>query len=82
VAQTRGRVWTVPRLRTLIHKELRRRAVTLKLLWDEYREATQAGRSQYSELYRRWARRRVCLGRPIRPASGRSWTTPHDHAGE
>ncbi len=39
-----------------VHKELRRKGVTLMLLWDEYREACPGGYaySQFCELYRRW----------------------------
>lgn len=37
-----------------INKELRRKGVTLQLLWEEYREAHPDGyqRSQYCQLYR------------------------------
>jgi transposase len=44
---------------SLIHTELRRKSVTLRLLWVEYREAHADGYgySQFCELYRRWARR-------------------------
>lgn len=40
------------------HRELRKRGVTLKLLWVEYREAYPDGYqySQYCEYYRRWSR--------------------------
>ncbi len=40
-----------------IHTELRRKGVTLKLLWQEYRETHPEGYgySQYCEYYRRWA---------------------------
>jgi hypothetical protein len=39
-----------------VHAELRRKGVTLLLLWREYREEHPDGygRSQYCELYRRW----------------------------
>lgn len=42
-----------------IHTELRRKGVTLRLLWVEYREAHPDGYgySQFCELYRRWAKR-------------------------
>lgn len=42
-----------------IHTELRRKGVTLQLLWVEYREAHPDGYgySQFCELYRRWAKR-------------------------
>jgi len=44
---------------SLIHTELRRKSVTLRLLWVEYREAHADGYeySQFCELYRRWAKR-------------------------
>jgi transposase len=44
---------------SLIHTELRRKSVTLRLLWVEYREASPDGYgySQFCELYRRWAKR-------------------------
>ena len=64
-AQTRGRDLDRPIPEwPQTHKELRRRAVTLKLLWDEYREVYPEGYgySQYCELYRRWAKTiDVCL---------------------
>lgn len=41
-----------------IHKELRRKAVTKQLLWQEYREANEDGYgySQFCEKYKRWAK--------------------------
>jgi len=44
---------------SLIHTELRKKSVTLRLLWVEYREAHPDGysHSQFCELYRRWAKR-------------------------
>jgi len=44
---------------SLIHTELRRKSVTLRLLWVEYREAHPDGYgySQFCGLYRRWAKR-------------------------
>ncbi len=41
-----------------IHKELRRKAVTKQLLWEEYLESYPAGYqySQFCEHYRRWAK--------------------------
>ena len=41
-----------------IHQELRRKDVTLHLLWDEYRQAYPEGYrySRFCELYQRWAR--------------------------
>lgn len=47
-----------------IHRELRRKGVTLQLLWYEYKEANPEGYqySQFCELYGRWAKKlRVCL---------------------
>ena len=40
-----------------IHKELRRKNVTLQLLWQEYRQSHPEGygRSQFCHLYRQWA---------------------------
>jgi len=40
-----------------IHKELARKAVTLLLLWQEYRQAQPEGYgySRFCELYQRWA---------------------------
>jgi transposase len=42
---------------TNIHQELRRKGVTLLLLWQEYRQADPQGYgySRFCELYRRWA---------------------------
>src|ERR1700756_2139154 len=39
-----------------VHKELRRKGVTLQLLWVEYREACPDGYgySQFANLYRQW----------------------------
>ena len=43
---------------SLIHTELRRKGVTLRLLWVEYREAHPDGygHSQFCALYREWAK--------------------------
>ncbi len=43
----------------LIHTELRRKGVTLRLLWVEYREAHPDGygHSQFCALYREWAKK-------------------------
>ena len=40
-----------------VHQELRRKGVTLRLLWQEYRQAhpTGYGYSRFCELYDRWA---------------------------
>ncbi|MBE3086737.1 MAG: transposase [Bacteroidetes bacterium] len=42
-----------------VRKELKRRSVTLRLLWTEYREerADGYGYSQYCELYRRYVKK-------------------------
>lgn len=42
-----------------VHNELRKKGVTLRLLWDEYLEAHPSGYSysQFCELYRRWAKK-------------------------
>jgi len=42
-----------------IHSERRRKSVTLRLLWEEYRAATPQGYgySQFCEVYRRWSER-------------------------
>lgn len=41
-----------------VHRELRRKGVTLQLLWQEYREVHPRGYgySRYCELYRAWAK--------------------------
>ena len=47
-----------------IHKELRRKGVTLRLLWEEYREAHAQGYgySQFCAYYRRWNKSlEVCM---------------------
>ena len=48
-----------------VHTELRRKSVTLRLLWIEYRDAHPDGYgySQFCELYRRWAK---CLNPSMR----------------
>jgi len=42
-----------------LHRELKRKGVTLQLLWYEYKQANPQGyqHSQFCELYRRWARK-------------------------
>ncbi len=42
-----------------IHRELRRKSVTLRLLWEEYRATAPEGYgySQFCGLYRRWTGR-------------------------
>nr|MBA3486926.1 IS21 family transposase [Lysobacter sp.] len=44
---------------TGVHRELRRKGVTLQLLWEEYREQHPAGYrySRFCDLYRQWQRR-------------------------
>ncbi len=52
-----------------IHGELRRKRVTLQLLWYEYKQANPEGYqySQFCELYRRWAKKlNVCLRQQYR----------------
>jgi transposase len=52
-----------------IHKELARKGVTLKLLWQEHRQehADGYGYSQFCEHYRRWAKSlEVCLRQTYR----------------
>ena len=47
-----------------IHRELKRKSVTLQLIWYEYRQANPEGYqySQFCELYRRWVKKLdVCL---------------------
>lgn len=47
-----------------LHQELKKKGVTLQLLWYEYKQANQDGYqySQFCELYRRWAQTLdVCL---------------------
>jgi transposase len=41
-----------------VHRELKRKSVTLALLWEEYKEAHPDGLqySQFCELYRRWSK--------------------------
>lgn len=52
-----------------VHRELRRKSVTLQLLWQEYKEAYPDGYqySQFCERYRRWAKKLdVCLRQDYR----------------
>lgn len=52
-----------------VHKELAKKGVTLKLLWQEYRQAQPDGYrySQFCEHYRRWAKSLdVCLRQTYR----------------
>ena len=43
----------------VVHEQLRRKGVTLQLLWQEYRQAHPEGyqRSQFCQLYRDWAKK-------------------------
>jgi len=56
--QSRSRVVPCPDW-SLIHAELRKKSVTLRLLWVEYREGHPEGYgySQFCALYRQWAKR-------------------------
>jgi len=53
-----------------IHQELKRKGVTLRLLWLEHKEANPDGGYQYSQfcfLYNQWAGKRdVCLRQTYR----------------
>jgi len=79
-AQTRGRDVERPVSQwPKIHKELQRRGVTLRLLWEEYRETYPEGYgySQYCEHYRRWAKTlEVCLRQTYPAGRGCLSTTP------
>jgi DNA-binding transcriptional ArsR family regulator len=57
-----------------VHEELKRRGVTLLLLWQEYRAGDQQGYgySRYCELYGEWRRR--ILGDDAADARGRGET--------
>lgn len=65
-----------------IHQELKRKGVTLQLLWQEYRErhgpATYAY-SQFCDLYRRWRQNLKCSMRQIHPAGEKLFV---DYAGQ
>jgi transposase len=52
-----------------VHRELRRKGVTLQLLWMEYKQAHPDGYqySQFCELYRRWSERVDLVMRQHRP---------------
>ena len=56
-APSRSRVISCPDW-SLVHTELRKKSVTLRLLWFEYREAHPDGYgySQFCSLYREWAK--------------------------
>ena len=52
-----------------MHRELKRKGVTLQLLWYEYKQANPEGYqySQFCELYRQWAKKLdVCLKQQYR----------------
>jgi len=59
----------------VVHRELRRRDMTLSLLWEEYRTGTGArdgfGYSWFCDLYREWAGRLKPTLRQVHPAGGR-----------
>ncbi len=58
---------------SVVNKELRRRAVTLKLLWQEYRQSYPEGYSysQYCEQYRHWSKTLDVCMRQVYPAGER-----------
>ena len=64
-----------------LHTELRRKGVTLRLLWVEYREAHNNGYgySQFCNLYRRWAKRLKPSMRQAHPAGEKLFV---DYAGQ
>jgi len=64
-----------------VHQELRRKGVTLMLLWEEYKAIYPDGLqySQYCELYRRWARQLNLSMRQVHRAGERCFV---DYAGQ
>ncbi len=52
-----------------LHEQLRRKGVTLQLLWQEYRQAHPDGyqRSQFCQLYRNWAKTLDPVLRQVHP---------------
>ena len=65
-----------------VHRELRRKGVTLSLLWEEYRAAHPDdgyGYSRYCELYRRWEGRLTPTMRQYHFAGERAFV---DYAGD
>jgi transposase len=64
-----------------VHQELRRKGVTLMLLWEEYKAVYADGLqySQYCELYRRWARQLNVSMRQVHRAGERCFV---DYAGQ
>ena len=65
---------------TYVHAELRRKGVTLSLLWQEYREVHTDGYgySRYCELYTRWEGKLSPVMRQRHPAGERLFV---DYAG-
>ncbi len=61
-----------------VHAELRRKAVTLALLWEEYRGVHRDGYSRYCELYTRWEGKLSPVMRQRHPAGERLFV---DYAG-
>lgn len=66
---------------TEVRQELRRKGVTLMLLWEEYKAVYPEGLqySQYCELYRRWARHLNLSMRQVHRAGERCFV---DYAGQ
>ncbi len=66
---------------SVIHTELRKKSVTLRLLWVEYREAHRNGYgySQFCALYRDWA---ACLNPSMRFSHKGGEKTFVDYAGQ
>ncbi|WP_108259926.1 hypothetical protein [Mangrovicoccus ximenensis] len=65
-----------------VHRELRRKGVTLSLLWEEYRAAHPGdgyGYSRFCDLYRRWERRLAPSMRQNHAAGARAFV---DFAGD
>jgi len=58
-----------------IHKELRRKHVTLQLLWEEYRAEYPGGYgyTQFCEYYRRWKGRLEVTLRQVHPAGEKTF---------
>lgn len=58
-----------------IHREMQRKHVTLQLLWLEYREnePNGYGYSQYTHLYREWARKNKVVMRQQHQPGERGW---------
>ena len=59
-----------------VHQELRKPAVTLLLLWEEYRQAhveSAYGYSQFCDIYRRWERKLKPSMRQVRRAGEKTF---------